>query len=81
MKIAPWLHYSHDKLKKLTREDSKPNPAEKTDLEQKGKYDITHSIQAFNKGRTIARTFRILCKWLRRKICIYCKMPKIVKKE
>ena len=39
-----WLDYSHDELEKLAKEDADEKPEEKTELEKKGKYDITHSI-------------------------------------
>ena len=42
------------------------HPAARTRLEERRKYDITHSIQVFNKGRTIARTFHLLCEWIKR---------------
>ena len=65
-----WLDYSHDELEKLAKEDADKDPEEKTELEKKGKYDITHSIQSFNKGRKIARTFRVLCKWLKKDMAL-----------
>ena len=65
-----WLDYSHEELEKLAKEDSREKPDERTELEKKGKYDITHSIQSFNKGRTIARTFRILCRWLKKDMAL-----------
>ena len=55
-----WLEYSHVELKKLTEADEAAHPTTRTKLEERGKYDITHSIQGFNKGRTIARTFHLL---------------------
>ena len=60
-----WLEYSHAELKKLTAADELAHPTTRTKLEEKGKYDITHSIQGFNKGRTIARSFHLLCEWIK----------------
>ena len=60
-----WLEYSHAELKKLTAADEAAHPTAMTKLEEKGKYDITNSIQGFNKGRTIARTFHLLCEWIK----------------
>ena len=60
-----WLEYSHTELKKLAQADEAKSPIEKTKLEEKGKYDITHSIQNFNKGRSLARNFKLLCKWIK----------------
>ena len=61
-----WL----DELERLAKEDADEKPEEQTELEKKGKYDITHSIQSLNKGRTIARTFRVLCKWLKKDMAL-----------
>ena len=60
-----WLEYSHAELKKLTEADKLVHPTVKSKLEEKGKYDITHSIQGFNKGRSLARNFHLLCKWIK----------------
>ena len=57
-------------MEKLAKEDIDGRPEEKAELEKKGKYDITHSIQSFNKGRTIARTFCVLCKWLKKDMAL-----------
>ena len=65
-----WLDYSHDELEKLAKEDVDGKPEEQTESEKKGKYDISHSIQSFNKGRTIARTFCVLCKWLKKDMAL-----------
>ena len=53
-------------MKKLTEADEAAHPTAMTKLEERGKYDITHSIQGINKVRTIARTFHQLCEWIKR---------------
>ena len=49
-----------NELKKLTDANKSAHPAARTKLKERGKYDITHSIQGFNKGGAIARTFHLL---------------------